>query len=220
MGRRNREFKNASRNFFPPPRRRRCTTTRCTEIGKISLSVWRPPIRPGSFVRRVARLFRTGMKINYFVNSCVTLAVTVPSLWATAAQGAIFQFPMSPPPFANPYFRPVLSFPAALSLYILSFFLPPSPSLLISNPRFESLQVSLRISPWISKIFISIHRYLLNLLPEMTQVTWNSILQEIKNYLCKSRRNREKNFKIELHANSCVLKLDKSVGNLIKFLPH
>lgn len=146
MGRRDREFKNASHNFFPR-RRWRCTTTRCTEIGKISLSVWRPPIRPGSFVRRVARLFRTGMKINYFVNSCVTLAVTGPSLWATAAQGAIFQFPMSPPPFANPYFRPVLSFPAALSLYILSF----SPSLSLffdfestiwkspSSPSVESL---------------------------------------------------------------------------------
>lgn len=37
-------------------------------------------IRSGSFVWRAARLFRTGMKINYFVNSCVTLAVTGPSL--------------------------------------------------------------------------------------------------------------------------------------------
>lgn len=74
-----------------------------------------------SFVRCVARLFRTSMKINYFVNSCVTLAVTGPSLWVTAAQGAIFQFPMSPSPFANPYFRFALSSPAALSLSLSLF---------------------------------------------------------------------------------------------------
>lgn len=43
-----------------------------------------------------APLTPNGMKINYFVNSCVTLAVTEPSLWTTAAQGTIFQFPMSP----------------------------------------------------------------------------------------------------------------------------
>lgn len=49
-----------------------------------ALSLLRAPLTPN------------GMKINYFVNSCVTLAVTEPSLWTTAAQGTIFQFPMSP----------------------------------------------------------------------------------------------------------------------------
>lgn len=168
VGRRDREFKNAGRNFFPPPRRRRrCTTTRCTEIGKISLSVWRPPIRPESFVCRVARLFRTGMKINYFVNSCVTLAVRGPSLWATAAQGAIFQFPMSPPPFTNPYFRPVLSFPAALSLHIFSLFF-----FSFSLSRFWSMFWKSPSSPSFKNccIFTLTYQYFLNRLSEMIQI--------------------------------------------------
>lgn len=40
------------------------------------------------------------------------------------------------------------------------------------------------------------------------------LFQGIKNYSYKSRHNYE-NFKIELHVNSCVLKLDKSVGTVI-----
>lgn len=80
--RRDREFKNASCNFFchrgggggdaPPPSASKSAKYLFSFDGRL--------IRTGSFVSRAARLFRTGMKINYFVNSCVTLAVTGPSL--------------------------------------------------------------------------------------------------------------------------------------------
>lgn len=36
------------------------------------------------------------MKINYFVNSCVTLAASSSSMWATAAASTIFQFQCRP----------------------------------------------------------------------------------------------------------------------------
>lgn len=115
------------------------------------------------------------MKINYFVNSCVTLAASSSSMWATAAASTIFQFQCRPTFLQPPI--PIFSCssykisPAFIYRIFMSLIFLDKALMLVVTRRASKIWLYLAAQPFFSLSFFCIF-----LMPFATRVFFNLLL--------------------------------------------